>query len=494
MSRDYDATIHIDIDGISIGDVPLCAAYEAHDIALGYIGQAKTEANIERARRDVAELARKYRMFMPIYMGKPFKEENNMDIPGKLRDDLKRIYGAADPLDYIEDVVIKESCGDAEINLTLRVPARCEQYVKSSPLCGAPYSLEHWARQQAKMFIPSIMESGFDVGVKAPVKNNFVKPKQVFFNGKHTTLVWPDGEKTIVGLGPDAVYDEYSGFCAAIVKKLFGSSREAQKFLDKVKIVQKKKEKKKKVEQTVVNGKEVELVPMPGTTDPEWGKKHWGPEKLTCLDELSWAEISEIGKSGKAPDTFALGATKVDIMKNGFKAVWRIIGFNHDVDAEGNTIPISWDMQTIYRDEYPMYDDDHDGGGWKNTVWREKLNGEIFDLLSAELQAVIVPCVKQTADSLGVIVDTVDKLWAKSERELFGRSIYSYPGEGKWYDYYRQEDVCYAVEDEDGDRRWAYLRSAYYAGGGGFCGVGADGSASADAAYFSYGLAPGFCC
>ena len=262
MSRDYDATIHIDIDGISIGDVPLCAAYEAHDIALGYIGQAKTEANIERARRDVSELARKYRMFMPIYMGKPFKEENNMDIPGKLRNDLKRIYGAADPLDYIEDISITQGPGESEVHMTLRVPMSCERFAKSSPLYGAPYSLEHWARQQA-------MSCGIDFGIvqKAPAKSAFVKPKQVFFNGKHTTLVWPDGEKTIVGLGPDAVYDEYSGFCAAIVKKLFGSSREAQKFLDKVKIVQKKKDKKNK-------SAESELIPMPGTTDPNWGEKH----------------------------------------------------------------------------------------------------------------------------------------------------------------------------------------------------------------------------
>lgn len=244
MSSNYDATIHIDIDGIAIGDVPLCAAYEAHDIALGYIGQAKTEANIERARRDVSELARKYRMFMPIYMGKPFKEENNMDIPGKLRNDLKRIYGAADPLDYIEDVVIKESLGDTEINLTLRVPRDCARFAQSSPLYGAPYSLEHWAREQAMMC--GLISPGVQ---KAPEKKDtsrFIEPERVFFNGNHTTIVWPDGEKTIVGVGPDTEYDEYAGFCAAIVKKLFGSSKKAQKFLDSIKVVQKKKEKKKK--------------------------------------------------------------------------------------------------------------------------------------------------------------------------------------------------------------------------------------------------------
>lgn len=218
------------------------------------------------------------------------------------------------------------------------------------------------------------------------------------------------------------------------------------------------------------------------------------PEKLTCLDELSWADISAVGKAGKAREKFALGATKVDLMKNGFKAVWKIIGFDHDVDTDGNKVPISWDLTTIYRDVLPMWDDDHNGDNWADTVWREKLNGEILELMSDELQATIVPVVKLSAKSNGEIIQTVDKLWVKSEKEMFGRNIYSHPGEGEWYEYYRQSDVPYYVEDEAGDRRWAYLRSAYYLSSYSFCSVYINGGPRVSTSDISSGVALGFCC
>ena len=168
-----------------------------------------------------------------------------MNIPGKLRDDLKRIYGKIDPLNCIEDIMMKESCEGTEVHLTLRVPSSCLRYVPDTPMCRASYSLDQWAREQAVMADLLSSTLGAQKTPEKKAETRFVKPKQVFLNGNHTTIVWPDGEKTTVGVGPNTTYDEYAGFCAAIVKKLFGSSREAEKFLDRVKIVQKKKAKKK---------------------------------------------------------------------------------------------------------------------------------------------------------------------------------------------------------------------------------------------------------
>jgi hypothetical protein len=166
-----------------------------------------------------------------------------MNIPGKLRYDLKRIYGAADPLNYIEDIRA-ETNTDArqeELVVRLRVPSHCEKYMDTlleSP-AFSPADVAYIRRLVENESYPPRFMLDKQEGTM------FAKPKQVFLNGNHTTLVWPNGEKTTVGVGPDTEYDEYAGFCAAIVKKLFGSSREAEKFLDRVKIVQKKKEKKK---------------------------------------------------------------------------------------------------------------------------------------------------------------------------------------------------------------------------------------------------------
>lgn len=168
-----------------------------------------------------------------------------MDIPGKLREDLRYIYGAKDPLNYVEDIRVETNPDTQEENLVmnLRVPHGCEKYMEAPVFYDIPNIVD--AMYYAMNNLPHSVW-GFDPcgqpkppALKSAVATKtFVKPERVFFNGNNTVLVWPDGEKTVVGLGPDAVYDEYAGFCAAIVKKLFGSSREAKKFLDKVKVVQ----------------------------------------------------------------------------------------------------------------------------------------------------------------------------------------------------------------------------------------------------------------
>lgn len=62
----------------------------------------------------------------------------------------------------------------------------------------------------------------------------FPDVKKVIFSGPKTIVLWADGTKTIVSCGDSDTYDYYSGFCAAVVKKLFGSTTHAKKVLGKV--------------------------------------------------------------------------------------------------------------------------------------------------------------------------------------------------------------------------------------------------------------------
>ena len=192
-----------------------------------------------------------------------------MDIPGKLREDLKRIYGANDPMNYIEDMRAETNpdTQQEEIVVRLRVPRSCERY-----MCGLfvkpifPASAIPTLSASELEYIRNLVENeSHPPKFMQSVPVYASRPKKVFFNGNHTTLVWHDGSKTTVGVAPDEEFDEYTGFCTAIVKKLFGSSREAKKYMDKVKLVQKPKVKKKP-----------DMIPMPGTTAPDWGEKHWG--------------------------------------------------------------------------------------------------------------------------------------------------------------------------------------------------------------------------
>lgn len=60
--------------------------------------------------------------------------------------------------------------------------------------------------------------------------------EQVIFNDESATtvLIWKDGEKTIVRCGQGETFDRYTGFMAAICKRLFGGTTTAKKLMNSV--------------------------------------------------------------------------------------------------------------------------------------------------------------------------------------------------------------------------------------------------------------------
>lgn len=214
---------------------------------------------------------------------------------------------------------------------------------------------------------------------------------------------------------------------------------------------------------------------------------------MTNLDSVPWQLIKEIAYAGKAREYFALGATKKDYMKNGFVAEYQIIGFNHDDLANGNgKSPISFDLVTLYKDEIPMQ---KSGSSvyWENSDGRDFLNKEFFDLVSDELRSIIAPVWKYSANRNGEIVKTTDNMWLKSEKELHGRTIYSYAGEGNWYEFYAREDVPYYKMNANGEKDWQWLRSVYASNAAAFCYVYTSGAAISSYSGFSIGVSAGFC-
>ena len=89
------------------------------------------------------------------------------------------------------------------------------------------------------------------------------------------------------------------------------------------------------------------------------------------------------------------------------------------------------------------------------------LNNSIIELLPDDLLSVIKPCLKETCLGGGSqkIGMTSDPLFILSEQEIFGRKIYSIGGEGKWYDWYRQENTEYGKCKQNGERDWRWERS-----------------------------------
>lgn len=57
--------------------------------------------------------------------------------------------------------------------------------------------------------------------------------RQIIFSGPKTIVIWSDGSKTIVSCSKDDTYDGYAGFCAAVAKKMFGSTSQVKRVIEK---------------------------------------------------------------------------------------------------------------------------------------------------------------------------------------------------------------------------------------------------------------------
>jgi len=68
--------------------------------------------------------------------------------------------------------------------------------------------------------------------------------EKVIFNGDRTIIIWSSGTKTIVKCADDENFDYYSGFCAAVTKKIFGSTTNAQRFMESKMVDQSVREEK----------------------------------------------------------------------------------------------------------------------------------------------------------------------------------------------------------------------------------------------------------
>ena len=57
---------------------------------------------------------------------------------------------------------------------------------------------------------------------------------KVVFNPPATIVFWEDGEKTVVKCAEGQVFDRYAGFCAAVCKRLFGSTAAGKELMESV--------------------------------------------------------------------------------------------------------------------------------------------------------------------------------------------------------------------------------------------------------------------
>lgn len=214
-----------------------------------------------------------------------------------------------------------------------------------------------------------------------------------------------------------------------------------------------------------------------------------------CLDYMPWSSVYGLGTM--APAILHVGDYKNDKLKDGSPVQFRLIGLNHDVTKSGLVVPMTWEMVDCMPNRYPWERESGNYGPWPTTDLRRRMNdpnGDIYRLMPDAILEFAVPILKlsvDVAEGEGKLVESEDKFFIKSEVEMYGRAIYSAPGEGHWYEWYRQENVPW-YKLRNGNRDYTMLRSQMKDDYNAFCRVSTDGSAYYSGARYSYGLAPAF--
>lgn len=236
-------------------------------------------------------------------------------------------------------------------------------------------------------------------------------------------------------------------------------------------------------------------------------------KKKYDLDSLSWAEIAEIAKAGRAACVFNIGDEKTITLSTGEKITLVILGFFHDTyyDSEydeDTSYTITFGMKNCLATRYQMNASNTNVGGWESSKMRTSVMPTLLSQLPADLQSVIKSVYKKTSagNKSTTITTTNDKLFLLSEVEVNGTTATTYADEGEQYAYFKRNggyvqygnDGYYpngikALSNGDGDSFYWWLRSpsvtySYY-----FRYVGNDGNVYGGYARVSCGVSFGFC-
>lgn len=230
-------------------------------------------------------------------------------------------------------------------------------------------------------------------------------------------------------------------------------------------------------------------------------------KKKYDLDSLSWAEIAEIAKAGRAACVFNIGDEKTITLSTGEKITLVILGFFHDT-YEDTSYTITFGMKNCLATRYQMNASNTNVGGWESSKMRTSVMPTLLSQLPADLQSVIKSVYKKTSagNKSTTITTTNDKLFLLSEVEVNGTTATTYADEGEQYAYFKRNggyvqygnDGYYpngikALSNGDGDSYVWWLRSPNVTYTNIFRCVYGDGGVDYSPASNSFGVSFGFC-
>ena len=220
--------------------------------------------------------------------------------------------------------------------------------------------------------------------------------------------------------------------------------------------------------------------------------------KASVLDDNfannSWEAIITACQSGRVPDSWAVGDSKMMTINDTDYQI-DIIGKNHDTYTAGGTAPLTFQMHDCYTTISAMNSSSTNEGGWTSCYMRNTRLPAILALMPSEVRTAIREVNKLTSagNKSTTINTTADKLFLLSEIEIFGRVTESMAGEGSQYAYYSEGSSKRRRKNRNGKANDWWERSPRGSSTKRFCSVDSNGTAYYTGADSSSGMAFAFC-
>ena len=247
------------------------------------------------------------------------------------------------------------------------------------------------------------------------------------------------------------------------------------------------------------------------------------------LNDNDWATIKSVADESKGANYWSVGDTK-QITINGkvsdgltlsnYQTWVYIIGFDHNSAVEGTGIAFGgfktaqtsgidvalcdsgYNSNKTSGQWFNMNNSNTNAGGWSSSRMRSTTLPLVKSALPSELTSVIKTTTIYSdntgggSDVASYVTATQDDLYLLAEFEIFGAQTYANSAERnyqKQYAYYvaGNSKVKYRHDSTATAVRW-WERSVYATSASDFCYVTTDGTAAANHAYRSYGLAVAF--
>ena len=224
------------------------------------------------------------------------------------------------------------------------------------------------------------------------------------------------------------------------------------------------------------------------------------PSEQKAFADCTWAEIKAVLVNGSVNDSnqwtvgdtvwFEVGDEKPITLTNGETLTIQIADFNHDVDTNGNVVPCTFVTKELMATSKAMNSTSTNAGGWANSAMYSYIQGDVYDMLPADIQALLTPVVKKSTEGSKStnIISSTDKLFLLSYSEVgFGTSS-PYGDEGTQYPIFTDATSRkkYKVGATSASRWW--LRSPYTSNTTGFYSVYSNGSINNNLASYTCGV------